>query len=122
MQRFVDAQAGGVHEQALAELRDGRKRSHWMWFVFPQHVDLGHSPTAKHFGLTGADEARAYLDHPILGPRLIQCCEAIQLHLQRGVGAKAILGPVDALKLKSSMEIFAAAGATCASEVLELLD
>jgi len=123
LQRFVDAQSDGVYEQAFAELPGGRKRSHWMWFIFPQHVDLGPSPTAKHFGLTGVAEARAYLDHPILGARLVECCEAIRLHLQRDMGAGAILGPVDALKLKSSMEIFAAAGSPlCASEVLELLD
>jgi uncharacterized protein (DUF1810 family) len=123
LQRFVDAQSDGVYEQAFAELHGGRKRSHWMWFIFPQHVDLGRSPTAKHFGLTGVDEARAYLDHPVLGPRLAQCCEAIRPHLQGGRSAEAIFGPVDALKLKSSMEIFAAAGSPlCASEVLELLD
>jgi len=123
LQRFVDAQSDGVYEQAFAELHGGRKRSHWMWFIFPQHVDLGRSPTAKHFGLTGVDEARAYLDHPVLGPRLAQCCEAIRPYLQEGRSAEAILGPVDALKLKSSMEIFAAAGSPlCASEVLELLD
>ena len=123
LQRFVDAQSGGVYEQALAELQEGHKSSHWMWFIFPQHVDLGRSPPAKHFGLSGVEEARAYLDHPVLGPRLIACCQAIGPHLQRGLSAHEILGPIDALKLKSSMEIFAAAGGPgCFGELLDLLD
>jgi len=106
LQRFVDAQSGGVFEQALAELQDGHKRSHWMWFVFPQHADLGRSPTAKHFGLSGVEEARTYLEHPILGPRLIQCCDALLPHLRSGKTAAEVLGDIDALKLGSSMEIF----------------
>ena len=110
LRRFVEAQSGGVYEQALAELRDGDKRSHWMWFIFPQHADLGRSSTAKFYGLSGVEEARAYLSHPVLGPRLVECCEAIRTHVERGVSAEKILGPVDALKLRSSMEIFAAAG------------
>jgi uncharacterized protein (DUF1810 family) len=109
LQRFVDAQSGGIYEQALAELIAGEKRSHWMWFVFPQHVDLGRSPTAKLYGLTGAAEARAYLDHPLLGERLAACCDAILPHLRAGTPVEGIFGPVDSLKLKSSMEIFAAA-------------
>jgi uncharacterized protein (DUF1810 family) len=107
--RFVEAQAGGVHERALSELQGGSKRSHWMWFVFPQHSDLGRSPTAKRFGLSGVDEARTYLEHPLLGDRLKACCDAILPHLRGGRPAQDILGPVDAMKLKSSMEIFAAA-------------
>lgn len=120
LQRFVDAQSGGVFEQALAELHSGRKRSHWMWFIFPQHRDLGRSPTAKFYGLSGIDEARAYADHPLLGPRLRQCCRAILPHLHREP-AEAILGPVDALKLRSSMEIFGQAvpGEPLFAEVLE---
>jgi uncharacterized protein (DUF1810 family) len=110
LRRFVEAQSGGVYEQALAELRDGDKRSHWMWFIFPQHADLGRSSTAKFYGLSGVEEARAYLGHPILGPRLMECCEALRPYVERGVSAEKILGPVDALKLRSSMEIFAAAG------------
>ena len=109
LQRFVDAQANGVYERALAELREGRKRSHWMWFIFPQHVDLGRSPTAKFYGLSGVDEAAAYLAHSILGDRLIACCDAILTHLLNGVRAEDMLGRVDAMKLRSSMEIFAAA-------------
>ena len=79
-----------------------------MWFIFPQHRDLGRSPTAKFFGLSGIEEARAYLAHPLLGQRLRACCRAILPHL-RDEPAEAILGPVDALKLRSSMEIFAEA-------------
>jgi uncharacterized protein (DUF1810 family) len=106
LQRFVDAQAGGVFDQALAELRAGRKTSHWMWFIFPQHVDLGRSPTARHFGLSGIGEAQAYLAHPVLGDRLIECCDALLDHLLNGKSAQDVLGDLDALKLGSSMEIF----------------
>lgn len=109
LQRFVDAQSDGVYEQALAELRQGRKRSHWMWFIFPQHVDLGRSPTAKKYGFSGVEEARAYLDHPLLGDRLIECCDAVLGHLLNGAKAEDILGHIDAMKLRSSMEIFSAA-------------
>jgi uncharacterized protein (DUF1810 family) len=109
LDRFVAAQAGGVYEQALAELRAGHKTSHWMWFIFPQHRDLGRSPTAKFYGLGGVEEARAYLAHPLLGPRLKEAASAILPHLQTGASAEAILGPVDALKLGSSMTIFAEA-------------
>ncbi|HET9336623.1 MAG TPA: DUF1810 domain-containing protein [Sphingomicrobium sp.] len=105
LERFVAAQSGGVFDQALAELHAGRKRSHWMWFIFPQARDLGRSPTAKFYGLSGVEEARAYADHPLLGDRLLQCCRAILPHL-RTEPAEAILGAIDALKLRSSMEIF----------------
>jgi len=108
LDRFVTAQAGGVYEQALAELDDGHKRSHWMWFIFPQHRDLGRSSTAKFFGLSGIEEARAYAEHPLLGNRLRDCAGAILPHLAT-TSPNAILGPVDALKLRSSMEIFAEA-------------
>ena len=123
LHRFVDAQAGGVFEQALAELHSGAKHSHWMWFIFPQHVDLGHSPTAKHFGLSGVEEARAYVQHPVLGDRLRDCCDAILPHLRQGTSAAAVLGGIDAMKLKSSMEIFAAADPDepCFREVLRLV-
>ena len=102
LQRFIAAQAG-VYEQALAELRAGRKRSHWMWFVFPQLRGLGRSETARLYGLEGPDEARAYLEHPVLGPHLRQAFEAI---LSAPGDAEAILGPVDALKLRSSATLF----------------
>ncbi|WP_294120721.1 DUF1810 domain-containing protein [Sphingomonas sp.] len=108
LERFVTAQAGGVYEQALAELAAGRKHSHWMWFIFPQHRNLGHSPTAKYYGLSGIDEARAYAAHPLLGGRLRACCRAILPHLAIDK-PEDILGPIDALKLRSSMQIFAAA-------------
>ncbi len=109
LQRFVDAQAGGVYEQALRELRDGDKRTHWMWFVFPQVAGLGRSATARHFAVSGRSEARAYLDHPVLGPRLRECSRV--LTELPGADPVAVLGQVDAVKLRSSMTLFADAGA-----------
>jgi len=107
LQRFVDAQDdGGTYRQALAELRAGQKRSHWMWFVFPQVAGLGRSSTAQHYAISGADEARAYLAHPVLGPRLVQCARA--LTELRATDPAAVLGQVDAQKLRSSMTLFAA--------------
>ena len=106
LQRFVDAQdRGGTYDQALAELRAGRKRSHWMWFVFPQIAGLGRSPMAQAYALSGRDEARAYLAHPVLGPRLRECARALLDHA--GAGAEEILGGIDAMKLRSSMTLFA---------------
>lgn len=105
LDRFVVAQADGTYEQALAELREGRKRTHWMWFIFPQHRDLGRSTTARFYGLSGIEEAQAYAAHPLLGRRLRSCAEAILPHLAIA-GPEAILGPVDALKLRSSMAMF----------------
>lgn len=117
--RFLDAQSGGMFEQALSELKLGRKTSHWMWFIFPQHRDLGRSATAKFYGFEGRAEAAAYLSHPVLGERLRECCRAVLPHLRREQ-AEAILGPIDALKLRSSMEIFieASAGEPLFAEVL----
>ena len=106
LQRFVDAQAGGVYEQALAEIRAGEKRSHWMWFIFPQHRDLGRSATAKFYGLSGEDEARAYLAHPLLGPRYRECVAAVRAQRQAGKSLEAIFGQLDAMKFRSSVEIF----------------
>lgn len=103
--RFVDAQQA-VHAQALAELRAGRKRTHWMWFVFPQMAGLGMSSTAQHYCIRSLAEAQAYLQHPVLGARLRQCARAL-LEL-RGPSAEAILGYPDVMKLKSSMTLFAA--------------
>src|SRR5262245_9727023 len=108
LERFVAAQSGGVYEQALAELNAGRKTSHWMWFIFPQHRELGRSATAKFYGLSGVEEAAAYADHPLLGDRLRHCCLAVLPHL-RAKPASDVLGSIDALKLKSSMTIFAEA-------------
>ena len=109
LDRFISAQAGGVYERALGELRVGRKQSHWMWFIFPQHRDLGRSPTAKFYGLSGLEEAAAYAAHPLLGQRLRHCCAAVLPHLERGIEAEAIMGSIDALKLRSSIEIFSEA-------------
>jgi uncharacterized protein (DUF1810 family) len=108
LDRFVVAQdEHATYDRALSELRAGRKTSHWMWFVFPQVSGLGQSPTAKHFELADLDEARAYLDHEVLGPRLLECCRAL-LALE-GATAEQVLGAVDAMKLRSSMTLFARA-------------
>jgi uncharacterized protein (DUF1810 family) len=104
LQRFLDAQEG-VIDTALAELRAGSKQSHWMWFVFPQLAGLGNSATARFYAIASLDEARAYLDHPILGSRLRQCAEALLLWA-RTRGAQQILGSIDAVKLKSSATLF----------------
>ena len=106
LQRFIDAQANGVYELALSELRGGEKRSHWMWFIFPQHRDLGRSPTAKYYGLSGEEEARAYLAHPLLGPRYRECVAAVRAWVEKGRGLEAIFGELDAMKFRSSLEIF----------------
>jgi uncharacterized protein (DUF1810 family) len=103
--RFIEAQEG-IYGQALAELRHGRKQSHWMWFVFPQIAGLGTSPTARRYAIASADEARAFLAHPLLGARLRDCIGAILSHRERG--AEAIFGAVDAMKLRSSMTLFEA--------------
>jgi uncharacterized protein (DUF1810 family) len=105
LERFVEAQdRGGTYEAALRELRGGRKRSHWMWFVFPQIAGLGRSPTAQHFAIESLAEARAYLEHPVLGPRLREAAAAL-LEVS-GRSASDILGGIDALKLRSSMTLF----------------
>ena len=104
LERFVTAQEGG-YEQALAELRAGAKRSHWMWFVFPQIAGLGHSVMAQAYAIADLAEARAYLAHPVLGPRLATCCEAL-LGWAGQRDATTILGPIDAMKLRSSMTLF----------------
>ena len=103
--RFVDAQRD-VHATALAELRAGRKRTHWMWFVFPQIEGLGSSWMAQRYAIASAAEAEAYLHHPVLGSRLVECAEAL-LAIE-GRSAREILGPPDDLKLKSSATLFAA--------------
>ena len=108
LDRFLRAQSGGVYERVLDELSAGRKTSHWMWFIFPQHRNFGRSGTAKFYGLSGVDEAAAYANHPVLGERLRQCCQVILPHLEVEPAAD-ILGPIDAMKLRSSMEIFAEA-------------
>ncbi len=108
LERFVTAQDhAGTYDRALAELRAGRKRTHWMWFVFPQVVGLGHSPISQTYALDGPREARAYLAHDVLGPRLDECCHAL-LDLA-DASAERMLGGVDAMKLRSSMTLFARA-------------
>ena len=103
--RFVTAQdVGGSYEQAVAELQAGRKVSHWMWFVFPQMAGLGQSPTSKRYAIRSVAEARAYLAHPVLGPRLHECAEI--LTALSGRTAEDILGGIDAMKLRSSMTLF----------------
>ena len=105
LDRFVRAQdEGGTYARALAELRAGAKRSHWMWFVFPQVAGLGSSPMAREYAVSGVDEARAYLAHPVLGPRLLECAQAM-LDLG-GSDPQAVLGGIDAVKLRSSMTLF----------------
>lgn len=104
LQRFVDAQEG-VFDQALAELQAGDKQSHWMWFVFPQLAGLGRSPTAQYFALKSAEEARCYLQHPLLGAHLRQGTEALLPWGGRRT-AEQILGPIDAMKLRSSLTLF----------------
>ena len=106
LDRFVSAQAG-VYADALAELDQGRKRTHWMWFVVPQIAGLGHSPTARRYAITSLDEARAYLAHPVLGPRLEESARAV-LAID-GKSAEDIFGYPDDLKLRSSMTLFARA-------------
>jgi len=104
LQRFVDAQEPRIAD-ALAELRAGRKRTHWMWFVFPQLRGLGHSQMAWHFGIASRDEAAAFLAHPVLGPRLRDCVEAVLA--VRGRTAHEIFGSPDELKLRSCLTLFA---------------
>ena len=103
--RFVDAQQG-IIDDALSELTAGAKQTHWMWFVFPQLAELGRSPTAKFYGLASIEEARAYLRHPILGSRLTRCVETL-LPWASERSAEQIFGPVDSMKLRSSMTLFA---------------
>src|ERR1017187_6091484 len=103
LQRFEDAQAG-VFAQVLAELRAGRKRSHWMWFIFPQIAGLGSSDMAQHFAISGRAEAQAYLAHPTLGPRLRQCTELVNQVPNRT--ASDICGYPDVLKSRSSVTLF----------------
>ena len=106
--RFVQAQnEHGTYGQALQELRRGRKTSHWMWFVFPQLRGLGRSSTAQYYAIDSLSEAREYLTHPVLGPRLIECCEALLACPESD--PVRVLGGIDAMKLRSSMTLFARA-------------
>ncbi len=104
LMRFVNAQKD-TYEQALRELQTGKKTSHWMWFIFPQIRGLGFSTMSKRYAIAGPAEAKAYFDHPLLGYRLITCAQAMLLHSRRS--ATEILGSSDAMKLQSSMTLFA---------------
>jgi uncharacterized protein (DUF1810 family) len=106
LQRFIDAQQS-VFDSVIAELKHGRKRGHWIWFIFPQLKGLGHSANSEFFGIACLQEAAAYLQHPVLGPRLIECTQlinAVERH-----SAEDIFGEIDALKFRSSMTLFAKA-------------
>jgi uncharacterized protein (DUF1810 family) len=104
LRRFVQAQERD-YQPALSEIKNGRKRSHWMWYIFPQFDGLGFSSTSKRYAIKSIDEAAAFLKHPILGPRLVECCEAV-LGVQ-GRSALEILGSPDDMKLKSCATLFA---------------
>ncbi len=120
LERFVAAQdGGGTYEAAVEELRAGRKRGHWMWFVFPQIAGLGQSPTSRRYAIASLDEARAYLAHAVLGPRLIECARIV--NGLGGTSAADVFGGIDAMKLRSSMTLFARADPEKAvfGEVLE---
>lgn len=105
LRRFVTAQdASGIYDLAVEELRAGRKTSHWMWFVFPQIAGLGRSATSRRFAISSLDEARAYLSHAVLGPRLLKCCGIVAR--VNPPSAEQIFGTVDAQKLRSSMTLF----------------
>jgi uncharacterized protein (DUF1810 family) len=106
LERFVTAQdSGGTYQRAVAELRKGQKISHWMWFIFPQIAGLGRSAMAQAYAITDLTEAKAYLEHPVLGRRLLECAEIVASH--RGLSAEQIFGGIDSIKLRSSMTLFA---------------
>jgi uncharacterized protein (DUF1810 family) len=105
LKRFVDAQEGD-YEQALSEVRSGRKRSHWMWYIFPQYDGLGFSSTSRQYAIKSAAEAMEYLRHPVLGPRLVECCEAALA--VEGRSASEVFGSPDDVKLRSCATLFAA--------------
>jgi uncharacterized protein (DUF1810 family) len=109
LERFVTAQEQ-VYAHVLAELRRGRKTSHWMWFIFPQVAGLGHSPVSVRFAIQSIEEARGYLAHPVLGPRLRECAEAVLAVKDRT--AEDVFGPIDAKKLRSCMTLFHRAAPT----------
>jgi uncharacterized protein (DUF1810 family) len=108
LERFVRAQdEGGTYQRAAAELRAGRKTGHWMWFIFPQIAGLGFSAMSQRYAISGLPEARAYLGHPVLGPRLTECANIVAG--TEGGTAEDIFGGIDAVKLRSSMTLFLAA-------------
>lgn len=117
LQRFLDAQQGD-YEQALAEVKSGKKRSHWIWYIFPQLKGLGRSYNSQYYGISGRDEAKAYLEHPVLGARLREITKAF-LDLQ-GVSAQDVFGSLDAMKVHSCMTLFngVAAGDSLFAQVI----
>ena len=104
LDRFVAIQRG-AYDRALDEIRQGRKRSHWIWYIFPQVAGLGHSPMSQRFAIRSRAEARAYLDHPLLGTRYRECVSTLQA--LDGTSAEAVFGTIDAAKLRSSLTLFA---------------
>jgi uncharacterized protein (DUF1810 family) len=110
LERFVESQ-NPVYDQVCTELQNGRKDSHWMWFVFPQLRGLGHSQTAAFFGIASREEAEAYLNHPVLGPRLLECTQLVNSIEGRSI--EQIFGYPDYLKFKSSMSLFACVAPDC---------
>lgn len=119
LERFVQAQERD-YAQALAELQAGRKRTHWIWYVLPQLRGLGHSAMAERYGIHGRAEAEAYVAHPVLGPRLVACVQALLNHPE--LSAEEMLGGVDAMKLQSCLTLFAevAPGEVCFAQALEV--
>jgi uncharacterized protein (DUF1810 family) len=117
LERFVEAQRGEI-DNARTELIRGSKRGHWMWYVFPQLRGLGHSWMANYYGITSLQEAQAYLRHPILGPRLLECTELV--NLLEGRSIEEIFGGIDAMKFRSSMTLFAGADAEADNDRPEL--
>lgn len=110
LQRFVDAQTP-VYATVLRELRAGRKTTHWIWFIFPQAAGLGRSAMSERYAIGSLDEARAYLAHPVLGPRLHECVALVRAHEATGVPLEDIFGELDAMKFRSCVEIFGESGA-----------
>ena len=118
LDRFIKAQTN-TYEIAMNEIKNGKKRTHWMWFIFPQLRDLGMSSISRYYGLEGIEEARAYLDHPVLSGRLYEACNELLKHKDKS--ALEIFGDIDEMKLKSSMTLFALTNEdyTIFDEVLE---
>ena len=119
LSRFTRAQQG-IYDSVLAELRSGRKRTHWMWFIFPQIAGLGHSPTSQHYAIKSSEEARQYLKHSVLGARLLECAEAVLAVEGRSVSD--IFGYPDDMKLMSSMTLFASVAENPHSVFIQVLE
>ena len=117
--RFTKAQHG-IYDSVIGELKSGRKRTHWMWFIFPQIEGLGHSPTSQHYAIKSIEEARQYLNHPVLGARLLECAKTVLAVEGRSVSE--IFGYPDDLKLKSSMTLFASVAENPHSVFISVLE